>query len=218
MVKQYLYYPAVSSELHIPEIVDLMKFQEINNCLKVSTYYNEDLIHIFYVGLQSSEGWTFRFQMGKHSYHFMEDTWREVFGLYMFSHYSTFFYHSFHPNFDLRGYLNSCLKATRPEDNLAKVSTGYLKRNLCILHWSVTHMLGPRKGGHSRIDIVEVHIMYLLQHKVPLNWPNYFVSRMFVFKECNKGSFLCYVSMIAKILKPFCVSVPNLHNISPGQA
>lgn len=44
MVKQHVYDPVVSDELHIPEIVDLMEFQEINNCLKVSTDYNEDLI------------------------------------------------------------------------------------------------------------------------------------------------------------------------------
>lgn len=44
MVKQYVYDPAVSSELHIPEIVDLMEFHEIKICLKVSTDYNKDLI------------------------------------------------------------------------------------------------------------------------------------------------------------------------------
>ena len=44
MVKQHVYDSVVARELHIPEIVDLMEFQEINNCLKVFTNYNEDLI------------------------------------------------------------------------------------------------------------------------------------------------------------------------------
>lgn len=151
----------------------------------------------------------FCFNMGKHSYHFMEDPWREVFGLSMFSHYSTLCDNSFHPNFDLRGYVNSCLKAPRPEDNLAKVPMGYLKINMCILHWIMTHMLHPRKGGHSRINIAKVHLMYLLQHRVSINWPNYFVFRIFAIKECNRGFSLCYVSMIANILKHFRIGVAN---------
>lgn len=160
----------------------------------------------------------FSFSDGENSYHVMEDTWREVFGLSLFSNYSTFYDYYFHTNFDLRGYLNSCLKSPSAEDNLAKMSNGYLKKNPRILHWIVTHVLCPRKGGHSRIDIANVHLMYLLQHKVHINWPNYFVSRMFAIKECTRGYSLCYASMIAKFLKHFCIGVSNLHNISLGQA
>lgn len=60
--------------------------------------------------------------------------------------------------------------------------------------------------------------MYLIQHKVLINWPNYFVSRMYSIKECNKWSFLSYVSLIEKFLKHFSIGVPNLQNMSPGQA
>lgn len=42
MVKQHVYDLVVAGELHIPKIVDIMEFQDINNCLKVSTNYNED--------------------------------------------------------------------------------------------------------------------------------------------------------------------------------
>lgn len=135
----------------------------------------------------------------------------------LFSAFSIVTGHYFFPSFDLRGYLNYCLKAPRPEDNMAQVSTGNLKRNLHILHWIMTHVSRLRKGGHSWIDIAKVHLMYLLQHKVPIYWPNYFVSIMF-FKECNRGSSLCYVSKIVKILKHSCIGVANLQNISPGQA
>lgn len=55
MVNQYVYDHIVASELHIPKIVDLMKFQETNNCLKVSADYNEDLIRVFYDMLESRQ-------------------------------------------------------------------------------------------------------------------------------------------------------------------
>lgn len=41
---------------------------------------------------------------------------------------------------------------------------------------------------------------------------------MLAIKDCNKGSSLCYASMIAKILKHFGIGVPNLLYISPGLA
>lgn len=107
--------------------------------------------------------------MGKNSNHFTTDLWKDLFGIFVLSNEETLSNHSFHCDFDLRTYLNSCLKAPRTEDNLNKVSTGYLKRNSCILHWIVTHVLRPRKGGHSRIDTTEVHLMYILQNNFNIN-------------------------------------------------
>lgn len=156
--------------------------------------------------------------MGKNSYHFMQEQWSEVFGITVLSHEATPYGHSFHADFDMGSYLNSCPKAPQPEDNLVKVSTGYLKRNQRILHWIVTYVLHQRKYIHSRIDIDEVHLMYILQNKIKIKWPNYFVLRMFVVKDCNRESSLCYVSMIAKILRHFRIGVVNLQSISPGQA
>lgn len=74
VMKQDVNNPAVAAELHIPKIVDLTNYQEINNILKVSTDYDENLIRIFYDGLESRCGCSFCFKMGKNSYHFMEDT------------------------------------------------------------------------------------------------------------------------------------------------
>lgn len=205
-------------ELHIPEIVNLMEHQEISNILKVSIDYNEDLIRIFYVGLESKQGCSFRFKMGKSSYHFMQESWKDVFGIFMLSHEPTLSDHAFRLNFDWKNHLKSCLRVTRIDDDLDRLSTGLLKRDPHILQWIITHMLRPRKGGHYQIDQVEVHLMYILQNKVKINWPNYFVSRMFAFRDSNRGSFLCYTSMIANILKHFHIGVPNLVCISPGHA
>lgn len=98
------------------------------------------------------------------------------------------------------------------------LSTGLLKRDPCILQWIITHVLHPRKGGHSRIDQTEVHLRYILQSKVKINWPNYFVARMFNVRDCNSGSSLCYASMITRILKHFRIGVPNLLCTSPSHA
>lgn len=73
------------------------------------------------------------------------------------------------------------------------------------------------KGGYFQIDIAKVHLMYILQNKIKINWPNYFVSRMFVVKDYNRGSCLCCFSMIMKILRNFRISVVNLQNISLNQ-
>lgn len=127
--------------LHIPEIVDLIVHQEINNLLSVFTDYNEDLIRVFYDGLQSSQGYSFHFKMGKHSYHITQDMWVKVFGISILSLPNTLSDHSYHPYFDLNNYLNLCLKAQRPDDCVDIVSAGSLKRNPRILHCIVTHVL-----------------------------------------------------------------------------
>lgn len=44
------------------------------------------------------------------------------------------------------------------------------------------------------------------------------MSRMFVVSDCNKWSSLYYASMISKILKLFCIGVPNILCIYLGQA
>lgn len=215
-MKQHVYGPKVVARLHIPEILNMIEHQEIDTLLKLSNNYNEYLIRVFCDGLELIEGCFFQFKMRNNSYHFTTDSWKEVFGIYVLCHEATLYDHAFHRDFDLRSYLNSCLKAPRPEDNLDKLSTGYLKRDPCIFHWTVTQH--PRKGGHSQIDQAEVHLMYILHDKFKINWTNYFVSRIFVVRDCNKGSSLCYISMIAKILKHFCISVQNLQYISLGQA
>lgn len=207
----------VTAQLHISDIVMLTEHQEINNFLKVFTNCNEYLIRVFYVGLELREGSTFRFKMGKNSYHFIEDSWREVFDIFVLSHQASFSDHSLHLDFDWKSHLNSCLREPRLDKSLYKLSTDSLKRDPRILHWIITRVLPPRKIGHSWIDQAEVHFMYILQNKFNINWPNYFVSRMFAVRDCNKRSSLCYISMIAKILKHFYIGVPNLRCISPDQ-
>lgn len=69
-----------------------------------------------------------------------------------------------------------------------------------------------------RLDQDEVHLMYLLQHKIHINWKDYCMAQTFVVRECNRGSSLCYALMIEKLLRHFDIGVPNLPCISPGQS
>lgn len=78
-------------------------------------------------------------------------------------------------------------------------------------------MLRPRKGGHSWINQAEVNLMYILQKKFRISQPYYFISRMFVVRECNRESPLSYPSMISGIIKHFCNGVLSHLYISPGQ-
>lgn len=67
VMKQHVYDPKVVARLNIPEVVRLMEHQQINSFLNVSTDYNEDLVRVLYCGLESKDGSTFKFNMGKHT-------------------------------------------------------------------------------------------------------------------------------------------------------
>lgn len=55
--------------------------------------------------------------------------------------------------------------------------------------------------------------MYILENKMLIYWPYYFVYRMFTVRECNRGSSLCYSLMISKMLKHFHIGSQELLNI-----
>lgn len=84
-----------------------------------------------------------------------------------------------------------------------------------MLHLIVTHVFHLRKGGHSRIYQTEVHLMYIIENKFLICWPYYFIYRMFMVHEFNKGSSFCYPSVISKILKHFHIGMQDILNISP---
>ena len=110
------------------------------------------------------------------------------------------------------------LKAPRAEDCYDPITTGHLKMVPRILLWVVSHILRPKNGRFSRIDNVEIYLVYILLHKVKINWPHYFVSRMFSIKIFNKGTSFCYPSMVAKIINYFDIGFPNLTYKSPGSS
>jgi hypothetical protein len=95
-----------------------------------------------------------------------------------------------HVNFNWSVHLNEILKDPRVEDYYDPITTGHLKMVPRILLWVVSHILWPKNGGFSRTDNVEIHLVYIMLHKVKINWPHYFVSHMFSIKKCNSGTSL----------------------------
>lgn len=114
--------------------------------------------------------------------------------------------------------MNELLKNPRSDDCYDPITIGQLKMVPRILLWLVSHGLHPKNGRFSKIDFAEIHLVYILLNKIKINWAHYFVSHMFAIKECNKGTSLCYVSVIAKILNYFNIGMPNLTYRSPDQA
>lgn len=114
--------------------------------------------------------------------------------------------------------MNDLLKAPRVDDCYYHITTGQLKMVPRILLWLVSHVFHPDNVGFSRIDFVEIHIVYILLTKIKINWANYFVSRKFAIKEYKKGMSFFYVSMITKILNYFNTGMPNLNYKSLGPA
>lgn len=90
------------------------------------------------------------------------------------------------------------------------MTTGLLKPVDRILHWVVTHILRPKQGGYSRVDKAEVHLVYMLKHKLKVNWPHYVASRTFALKESGRGNALYYPSFIQSILNRAKVSVQGI--------
>lgn len=94
-------------------------------------------------------------------------------------------------NFDWGVHTNELLKAHRVEDSYDPITTGQLKMVPRILLWVVSHILRPKNGGFLRIDFTEIHLVYIMLHKIKINLPQYFSSHMFSIKTCNKGTSFC---------------------------
>lgn len=116
--------------------------------------------------------------------------------------------------------MNELLKDPHVDDYYDVITTGKLKMDPRFLLWLVSPVLRPKNGGFSRIDFAEIYLVYILLNKIKIKikWLHYFVSRMFAIKECNKGTYFCYVSMITKILNYFNIGMTILTCKSPGLA
>ena len=89
------------------------------------------------------------------------------------------------PNYEFKSSLNFMLKKPYSDRIVntdlfpRSVTTGTLAPFDIILFWIVCHIIRPKKGGLSRVDKVEVQLLYVLKHKIKVHWPYYFSSRMF---------------------------------------
>lgn len=195
--------------MHIPEIVERINFQGIDFFLDRTTKYNEDFVKLFYTGVDGKfEGYKFACNIGNRVIEVNDDVWKSLFEISPLSSPTDLKIIDivFSLDYEFRNALNSMLKrpfsANVIESNLLPTNetTGLLKPVDRILHWVVTHILRPKKGGYSIVGKDEVHLVYVLKNKLKVNWPHYVASRIFALKESGRGTTICYPSFIQSIL------------------
>lgn len=174
-MKQYFWKPITVGCLDIPNVVKLVEHQHIDYFLQLNQDYNEDLIRVFYSGLHDMQCSIFKFSIGNKVYQFINDLWKSLFGIMvvdpdddnevdpLITDTET------HVNFDWGIHVNELLKVSRVEDCYDPITTGQLKMVPRVLQWVVSHILRPKNGELSRIDFVEIHLVYILLHKVKIN-------------------------------------------------
>ena len=205
--------------LHLNDVVELLNAQKLGSFLTTKDDYHEDFIRAFYAGLQSGKGYMFKCSIGVRTYTFEVADWETVFQIPLPSHnFKTWHDLKFDTDFNLKEFTLSILKLDRPLGEDEQVTSGMIKKIPRILHWIISHILRPANSGHSRLDRAGIHLLYILQNKVPLNWANYFVKRLFFVRNSAKNVALGYASQIMKILKFWNVAIPLVPLISPSAA
>ncbi|KAI5429973.1 hypothetical protein KIW84_034526 [Lathyrus oleraceus] len=90
--------------------------------------------------------------------------------------------------------LNDMLKRPYPDHIVNSdafprtITAGKLKTGERILQWIVSRILRPKKGGLSRVEQAEVHLMYILKNKQKINWLYYIANRMFSLRDSGRGT------------------------------
>lgn len=147
--------------MHIPDVVEQLNVQIIDLFLDFTTKYNEDLVKLFYTGVvEKFEGYEFKYNIGNMVLEVNYDVWKYLFEISPLSSPNDLKITDivFAPNYEFRYALNSMLKRPFSDNVIASnlfptnVTTGLLKHVNRILHWVVTHIIRPKKGGYSRVD------------------------------------------------------------------
>lgn len=205
--------------LHLNDVVELLHAQRLGSFLSIKDDYHEDFIRAFYAGLQSGRGYMFRCSIGVRTYTFEATDWETVFQIPSPSlNFKSRHDLHFDTEFNMKEFTPSILKLDRPLSEDEHVTSGMIKKTPRILHWIISHILRPANSGHSRLDRASIHLLYILQNKVPLNWANYFVKRLFFVRNSSKNVALGYASQIMKILKFWNIAIPLVPLLSPYAA
>lgn len=219
VMKPHVFDKTDAIHLHLNEVVELLHAQRLGSFLSTKDDYHEDFIRAFYAGLQPGRGYLFRCSIGVRTYTFEASNWETVFQIPPPSlNFKSWHDLHFDTEFDMKDFTPSILKIDRPLSEDEHVTSGMIKQTPCILHWIITHILRPTNSGHSRLDRPSLHLLYILQNKVLLNWGNYFVKRLFFVRDNSKNVALGYASQIMKILKFWKVATPIVPLLSPSAA
>ncbi|CAI8601593.1 unnamed protein product, partial [Vicia faba] len=82
MAKQHYYKRMTAEDLHIPEVISRIdeQGQGLTYILQLTQQYNEDLVQIFYAGLEKKNFAEFSFRISGMQYTFTNDNWKSLFG------------------------------------------------------------------------------------------------------------------------------------------
>jgi hypothetical protein len=229
VVPQHAFYKLTAERMQLARIVGLLQHQGFLNFLECNSQYSEDLVRVFYSGLHENfRGHKLSSKVGSAKVSVKSNFWNRYFDLSVDdagnplpevtdSHHID--------GYEFKTALNDMLEEPYPDEFVQSdlfprtVTAGKLGAGERILHWIVSRILRPKKGGLSRVEQPEVHLLYILKNKIKINWPYYIASRMYGLRDSGRGTALTYGSFIQEVLTSANVSHPSfaLKSISPDK-
>ncbi|KAK2374658.1 hypothetical protein QL285_075604 [Trifolium repens] len=188
-------------ELHLSEVAEIIKRENLITFCNLKRPYIEDLVRIFYSGLQEQNGAEFEFCIGKKIYKFSNNLWFKLFGLVTDNNLQKFTDVD-GPKYNMTEFASSLTRNGKSPNGKA----GRLKKGPRVLLWIVNHILRPRGGSYSRLDWKDIDLMYLMMERKKMDWPHYIVSRLFALRDSKKDHCFGYSSWIATILDHFKIT------------
>jgi hypothetical protein len=217
VVQQHAFYKLEAERMHLPEVLSLLQHQGFINFLECNTKYSEDLVRVFYAGLHENfRGHKLSSRVGSTKVSLKSNIWNKYFDMSVDDAENplpevTDSHHI--DGYEFKSALNDMLKRPYPDEFVNSdlfprtVTAGKLNAGERILQWIVSRILRPKKGGLSRVEQAEVHLIYILKNKIKINWPYYIASRMYNLRDSGRGTALAYGSFIQEVL-----TAANVHH------
>jgi hypothetical protein len=188
-------------ELHLGDIAEIIRREKLSTFCNLRDAYIEELVRIFYAGIQEQNGAEFEFCIGKKIFKVSNKLWLGLFGLETGKKLQRFT-DTEGPKYNMSEFSCTLTKNGKSPNGKA----GRLKQGPRVLLWIVNHILRPRGGPYSRLDWKDIDLMYVMMESKKMDWPHYFVSRMFALRNSKKDHFFAYSSLIRNILENFKIT------------
>ncbi|KAK2370822.1 hypothetical protein QL285_083834 [Trifolium repens] len=187
--------------LHLSEVAEIIKRENLSTFCNLKRAYIEDLVRIFYSGLQEREGAEFEFCIGKKIFKFSNNLWLKLFELETGKNLQRFTDVD-GPKYNMNEFASTLTRNGKSPNGKA----GRLNKGPRVLLWIVNHILRPRGGSYSRFDWKDIDLMYLMMERKKMDWPHYIVSRLFALRDSKKDHCFGYSSWIITILDHFKIT------------
>ncbi|KAK2409665.1 hypothetical protein QL285_045080 [Trifolium repens] len=188
-------------ELHLSEVAEIIKRENLITFCNLKRAYIEDLIRIFYSGLQEQNVAEFEFCIGEKIYKVTNNLWFKLFGMVTDKNLEKFTDVD-GPKYNMTEFASTLTRNGKSPNGKA----GRLKKGPRVLLWIVNHILRPRGGSYSRLDWKDIDLMYIMMERKKMDWPHYIVSRLFALRDSKKDHCFGYSSWICTILDHFKIT------------